>query len=550
MNNSNINNKNYKIDDNNDDNHINMNNDEMLSNDNLKEMLKIDIKKAFNLLKSINSTSSTNFCELLQLCSVIGEKDVQSEILSYVQEKNIFLPYKDVTESMLFTFHQNGELNEGLFYGLEVLKRNEYLCNNENININYNIVTDVLNVKDEINIDNDYNINIDKDILKRNIIQDDEFDSYERKLEKLQNLKTEKQVKNLIKSKFFPSKNFYFTLFSISADLGSADKSIDLYDYYEKLIFTEETDNHKKETKSKNNSYYDKNTQIKFLEEERLFTHTLQVLVVDSFMRNNSIFDGQCWALDRIVENVKKIKKYDFNIRKIQENNKHIKKRKDQIDIESSDLLLPILQVYLNNYELDEIKKLLLDLKDLNIPSNIILNCELILNLSGNGAIEETLEILRNLHNDKNIKMKEKLLLWEAAFEGCLHEKYYFNRSCDDYESNLFKKFPKIKKTKILPKAKAEQVWLKYFFYFFSLSVFLPHHLSFLFLCRICFFFLSFCNTKNNFLITKILFFSHFTFYLLFFLLTFYFLLFTCYFLLFFNIKLIFQVELFAILDS
>ena len=38
---------------NNSDNEIN-NNDELLSNKNVKEMLIIDIKKAFNLLKSIN----------------------------------------------------------------------------------------------------------------------------------------------------------------------------------------------------------------------------------------------------------------------------------------------------------------------------------------------------------------------------------------------------------------------------------------------------------------------------------------------------------------
>ena len=447
----------------NDINNMNNNNDELLSNNNLKEMLLIDIKKAFNLLKSINSISSKNYCELLQLCSGIGEKDVQTEIVSYVQEKNIFLPLKDVTECMLFAYYQNGELNEGLFYGLEVLKRNEYLCNIENLKLNYNTITDKknINIKNDNNMNNNTdndNSNTDDDILKSNIIHDDEFDSHDRKLEKLQNLKTEKQIKNLIKVRFFLSKKFYFTLFSISADLGTAEKSIDLYDYYEKLCLSEEIDNEKKEMYSKKNNYYNKNTQMKLLEEDRVFSHTLQVLVVDSFMRNNSIFDGQCWALDRIVQNVKKIKKYDFDIRKIQENNKYIKKQNDQIDIESSDLLLPILQVYLNNYELNEIKKLLLDLKDLNIPSNIILNCELILNLSGNGAIEETLEILRNLHNDKNTKMKEKLLLWEAAFEGCLTEKFYFHRNCDNYESNLFKKFPKIKKAKILPKAKAEQV--------------------------------------------------------------------------------------------
>ena len=129
-----------------------------------------------------------------------------------------------------------------------------------------------------------------------------------------------------------------------------------------------------------------------------------------------------------------------------------------------------------------------------------------------------------------------KILKWKKS--------YYYGRPLlrDVYMKNIIlievvmttnqiysKNFQKLKKLKFYQKRRRSRYGWNIFLYFFSRSVFLPHHLSFLFLCWICFSFVSFCNTKNNFLITKILFFSHFTFYLLFFFLlfTFYLLLFT-----------------------
>ena len=436
-------------------NNIDSNDNSILINDSIKSKLKVDIKKVFDLLKSIDSRSSKNFCDLLQLCAGIGEHEILYDILLYVKNKNILLPYKNVTESMLFSYFQNSDFKNGLFFGLEVLRRNEFLhrTDNDNDNNNNNINN---NINHKIN-DNNSNDNINNNDNDGSTY-DYEFDSEERKLNRIQNLKIENEIKNLLHKKIFPSKKFYYILFSISAHLGTSEKSIDLYEYYEKSITYQESEKNKKEINSNNNEYYNKNIQIKRLEDDRIFSHTLQVLVVDSFMRSNSIFDGQCWALDRIVDNVKKIKIYDSKIRRIQENNKHINKIKGQIDIESSDLLLPILKIYLNNNELNEIKKLLLDLKDLNIPSNITLNCELILHLSGNGAIEPTLELIKSIHKDKNVSIREKLSLWEAALGGCIYENYSNLPYNENYQSTLFKKISRVKKNKILPKAKAEQV--------------------------------------------------------------------------------------------
>ena len=104
--------------------------------------MKIDAEKVFNLLKSSDSRSIINFCDLIRLCANLGEIKLIEEIVNYTKFKNILLPNDEITELILFSYFHNGELEKVLDIGFLILKRNDLLLsqildNNNNQNQNY-----------------------------------------------------------------------------------------------------------------------------------------------------------------------------------------------------------------------------------------------------------------------------------------------------------------------------------------------------------------------------------------------------------------------------
>ena len=96
----------------------------------------------------------------------------------------------------------------------------------------------------------------------------------------------------------------------------------------------------------------------------------------------------------------------------------------DDHDQHSHELFVPILKVHLQNGQIGEIMNLLTECSDLDRTIGQKLNHTTILRLSAEGHMSEVMEILTLNNLDANIRLIDKLSLWEAALLGCLYSSY------------------------------------------------------------------------------------------------------------------------------
>jgi hypothetical protein len=481
-----------------------------LKSDIIREMMRKDARKVFELMASVNSNSVKNYCDLLRLCANLGETDTGEELLSFAKQRKTFLPNTEVTELLLFTYYQNGELDRGLDFGMEVLKRNKELeVGGSKIN---SYMSDVAEY------------------------YDDEFDSNDRKEKRIQHLLTVKAVEGLIHTHFEPSRNFYTLLFSICGCLGKPLNSLDLHEYLGSQFNAEKIKDIRVEDKPLSRSAV--TAKVREVQDSEEFLRAIEVFTVDSFIKSNQLFDGQFWALDAISNKMKRKEKnfylynwlavndrirkdkpdgtdiYDNEYKYNDSNNINYKgssssssgssssssssssaskskassssnssastaeeeveaaltdddadsdttsARDDSDDQAISDLLMPILRIYLRGGQMENVKTLLTECRDRNIPVNKTLNSAFLLKLSNDGALDELMHIIHENNMDEMASMDDKLYLWETAFLGCLQSYEDWSGYSSSTESR--RKGSKSRRKSDLS-ARAEQVRNDYF---------------------------------------------------------------------------------------
>jgi hypothetical protein len=467
-----------------------------LKSDIMREMMRKDARKVFELMVSVNSNSLKNYCDLLRLCANLGETETGEEILSFAKMTKTDMPNTEVTELLLFTYYQNGELDRGLDFGMEVLKRNKLL------EVGGNKIDSYL-----------------KDVIE---YHDDEFDSNDKKGKRLQHLLTVKAVESLIQTHFTPSKNFYTLMFSICGCLGKPLNSLDLHEYLASQANVEEVKDVSAADRPLNRSIVTK--RIREVEELEEFLRAAEVFTVDSFIKSNQMFDGQFWALEAVSRKLKRNQKnfylynwlamndkmrkekpdgreiYDTEYKYSDSNNinrisssrsssssnsssgsKSESKlsssgsateeeadvsesdddadsdtrsgRNDSDDQAISDLLMPILRIYLRGGQVDNVKTLLSECRDRDIPVNKTLNSAFLLKLSNDGALDDLMHIIHENNMDETASMDDKLFLWETAFLGCLQSYEDWSEHSTGSESKR-----KGSKSRRKSSARAEQV--------------------------------------------------------------------------------------------
>ena len=392
--------------------------------------MRCDAQKVFNLLKSSDSRSVTNFCDLIRLCANLGEIKLIEEIITYTKNKTVILPQDEITELVLFSYFHNGELDKALEIGYLILKKNDQISSQiSQNNNNQNMVNEE--------------------------IYDDEFHGHERKIKRIEYLVLKEQIENLIEKPFFPSKNFYTILFAVCGSLGRPSDCLELYEYLEREKKNFEIKSQNENEKSQKIKL--STSQIKERKEENLiqenFYHNIEYFVIESFLKRNQFDDAQYWALQAIKDKLKRkaqnrhlhqlnvedknYTKYDHssnnknnNNDNNSDNNSHskttdINESHNNIDEqESYELLIPILRFYLKNGQIDEMKNLLTECNELDRSTGLKLNHAFLLRMSAEGNMSEVMEILTLNNLDANLRLKDKLLLWEASLLGCLYGSY------------------------------------------------------------------------------------------------------------------------------
>ena len=429
----------------------------------VRKLMKIDAEKVFNLLKSSDSRSIINFCDLIRLCANLGEIKLIEEIINYTKFKNILLPNDEITELILFSYFHNGELEKVLDIGFLILKRNDLLLsqildNNNNQNQNY---VD----------DNEENY-------------DDEFHGDLKKVKRLEYLVLRENVKILIEKPFFQSKNFYTILFAACGALGRPTDCLELYEYLERDKKILENKSIKEKTQEIMFSLNERKERINEILIQEKFYHNIEFFVIESFLKRNQLEDAQFWALQAVSSKLKRIiqnshvyqlsikddistnfddinhnnnnksnrdkkdvggsnnnnnNKDNDNSNLISNNNKNDRNDRndncmieinnshyitDDQDEKSHELFVPILKVCLQNGQIDDMKNLLTECNDLDRTIGHKLNHTTLLRLSAEGHMSEVMEILTLNNLDANIRLIDKLSLWEAALLGCLYSSY------------------------------------------------------------------------------------------------------------------------------
>ena len=411
----------------------------------LREMLSTDAVKVFELLIASASKSESNCSGVLRLCANIGDMETFQNALQYAHSQGIKLSLSETAELQLLTHYQNGDLRGGIDFGRAALRRSDTLRRQR----------DEMGIQEHLDISSENDNHNDHD--HGNAIVGEEYESHELKLGEIR-----AKVARDYSAPFLCTRNFFTILLLMSSDMVSPQDCLEFYTYMELHLkaegereIEEDECGHiaKGENRDARRAYV-----LGRVERARSMENFLQVVslsIVEAFVKKGQLQEAEVWAVQAIAAKAKRRDKVsnlhtelrNFDIatmptdcndgmewKRKRESASEKKAREEQ---EASELLMPVLSVYLKGRRVDEMNSMLERCADCRIRVNHNLNMQLLMQLSSDGSASEVVRVITQCSSDAALSDSDKMSLWEAAFLGCLdstrHNKMISNRDTEPY---------------------------------------------------------------------------------------------------------------------